>query len=118
MATRSTLLTKNLTATAVYWGTPASDGYGGRTFADPMEINCRWEQKQELFIDATGQQQISRAVVYLDQDVDLGGYLYLGILDDLDSAPIPEDVAGSYEIRGFSSIPSLRGDMNKRKAWL
>ena len=31
--------------TAVYWGSPQEDGYGGRTYAQPVEIQCHWQQK-------------------------------------------------------------------------
>lgn len=118
MATRSTLLTKNLLQTAVYWGTPVSDGYGGRTFSAPVEILVRWEQRQELFIDASGQETRSNAVIFPSQDVDLGGYLYLGDLDDLGSAPVPEDVATAYEIRGFEKIPNIKVTDYMRKVYL
>lgn len=118
---RSTLLTHNLKQTAVYWANPQSDGFGGRTFDDPIEISVRWEDRQELFIDASGQEKTSQAVVYLAQDVNLGGYLYLGSLSDLSSAeegdPLTNGVA-SYEIRGFRKVPDIRGERSLRKVWL
>lgn len=119
---RSTLLTDKLRQTAVYWGDPQSDGAGGRTFgsAYPIELSIRWEQRQELFIDASGQESTSKAVVYVDQDVDIGGYLYLGGLDDLSSAEEanPLTVDGTYEIRGLKKLPDIRADRFMRKAWL
>jgi len=36
-----------LRQTAVYWGSPVNDGYGGKTFAAPVEVQCRWMIKQE-----------------------------------------------------------------------
>ena len=36
--------------TAVYWGNPQNDGYGGFTFDTPVEIKCRWEEKSEVDI--------------------------------------------------------------------
>lgn len=117
---RSTLLTDKLKQTAVYWGSPQSDGAGGRTFDDPVELSVRWEQRQELFIDASGQESTSKAVVYLGQDVDIGGYLYLGDLDGLSSAEEgdPLTVGGAYEIRGFEKTPDIKADQFLRKAWL
>ena len=32
------LLTRFANQTAVYWGSPVDDGYGGKTYADP--VNC------------------------------------------------------------------------------
>lgn len=122
MSSKSKLLTHNLNQTAVYWGSPASDGAGGRTFgsAYPEEINVRWEQKQELFIDANGQEVRSNAVVFVGQDVDLGGYLYLGTLEDLSSAEEadPLTTRGAYEIRGLGKMPDLKAGRFVRKIWL
>jgi hypothetical protein len=117
---RSTFLTSNLRQTAVYWGGPQSDGFGGRTFDEAVEISVRWEDKQELFIDATGQEVRSNAVVYVDRDLDMGGYLYLGELDDLDSAEAadPFTLSNAREIRGWGKTPSLKNDISLRKVWL
>jgi len=117
---RSTLLTDKLKQVAVYWGNPQNDGAGGRTFDDPVELSVRWEQRQELFIDANGQESTSKAVVYLDQDIDIGGYLYLGDLDDLSSAEEgdPLTVSGAYEIRGSKKLPDIKADRFLRKVWL
>lgn len=117
---RSTLLTHNLKQTAVYWANPQSDGSGGRTFDDPIEVSVRWEDRQELFIDANGQEKTSRAVVHLAQDVDLGGYLYLATLADLSSAEEgdPLEVSGAREIRGYAKIPNMKVDAYLRKVWL
>lgn len=116
---QSTMFTHNLKQTAVYWGDPKNDGFGGRTFDAPVEISVRWEETSELFIDASGQEARSRAVVYVAQDVDIGGYLYLASLDDLSSAlEGPMQIEKAYEIRGFAKIPSIKADKFMRKAWL
>ena len=109
-----------LKQTAVYWGNPQSNGIGGRTFDEAVEIDVRWEQKQELFIDAAGQETRSNAVVYADQDVDMGGYLFLGELTDLSSIEEGDPLAvdGAYEVRGFGSTPNLKADQSLRKIWL
>lgn len=112
-------LTKNLVQTCVYWGTPAANGYGGYIYADGVEINARWEDRQEIFINAQGREDLSRAVVYVDTDVEVGGYLYLGELDDFDSSdPEPTENASAYMIKAFSKIPNLKGTDYQRKVWL
>jgi hypothetical protein len=111
-------LTRNLNQTAVYWGSPTPDGWGGTTFDSPVEMDCRWEEKQELFVDASGEQVLSHAVVYLSQDVDIGGYLYLGDMNDLDSTPVPSENSDAYEIRSFRKTPNLKATVYERKAWL
>lgn len=113
-------LTRNLKQTAVYWGSPVRGGMGGFSHADPVEIDCRWEDRQETFVDAKGQKQVSRSVVYLDQDVVRDGYLYLGDLDDLSSAEEGEPtlVDEAYLIRAFRKIPNRKATAFERKAWL
>jgi hypothetical protein len=105
---------------AVYWGNPQNDGYGGHTFDTATEIRVRWEDKQELFRDVEGREVLSSAVVYSEVDLDLGGFLYLGNVDDsgLDSDPLPKEVPAAREIKQFSKIPNLRGTKFVRKSWL
>lgn len=110
----SRYLAKNLLQTAIYWGNPVADGSGGYTFDTPVTIDCRWISKQELFRDAKGKERVSAAIVLFTQDVDLGGYLYLGTSTEAN----PNDVYGSYEIRSFAKIPSMKADAFLRKAWL
>ena len=97
--------------TAVYWGTPVNDGYGGYTFDDPVEILVRWEDKNVLFKDNTGRELISKAQVFIHSDytVEEEGWLYLGDLDDsgLDSASTPDEVDGAFQIKRINKIPPI-----------
>ena len=109
-----------LVQTAVYWGSPQEDGYGGQTFAEPIEINCRWEDRNQVMGTVTGNQLygfqlLSRSIVYVDRDLDEEGYLYLGTLADLecsegDSDGVyydPRQLPGIYIIKRFEKIPAL-----------
>jgi len=114
------LLTDKLKQTAVYWGNPQNDGAGGRTFDSPVEIDVRWEDRHELFIDGSGQEVRSNAVVFVAQDVVMGAYLYLGKLSDLSSgeAVDPLTIDNAHEVRGFGKIPDIKAERFLRKAWL
>lgn len=105
----ATSIEKNCKQTALYWGTPVKDGYGSFSYADPVEIYCRWEDKIEVITDSDGKEYVSKSQVYVLQDVDEDGYLYLGDLDDLDSAAeeSPETVTGAYRIQRFDKSPAL-----------
>jgi len=104
---------------AVYWGNPVNDGYGGRTFDEPVEIDVRWVEDAVLFVNVMGQEVRSSAIVYLGEDVDVGGYLVQGTLLDLSSADVdPLVVRGAQEIRGFVKIPNYSGTRYFRKAFL
>lgn len=111
-------LKKILRQTAVYWASPVNDGYGGFTFDDPVELDVRWEDVQQLFVTPQGEQKVSRAVVYVDQDMDIGGYLFLGNLGDLDSAQLPLPQDGAMVILGYSKSSDVAGKNYLRKVWL
>jgi len=113
------IITRMLKQTLVYWGTPVPDGYGGYTFAEAIEVSCRWEDKQELFIDPTGKEVLSQAVVYVGQDVDIGGYLYLGEESDLEYVHTdPKIIEGARQIKQFAKLPNLRVTEYLRTVWL
>jgi len=64
---------------AVYWPpAPNTGGYpDAGAFADPVEVACRW-------IDAPfNRQEANRSYLYIDRDVQSGGYLFKGSLADL-----------------------------------
>lgn len=107
-------LERNLKQTITYWAAPIPDGWGGYTFTSPTTISARWEDTQELFVNAQGKEEKSRAVVWLGQDVDIGGYLYNGTSTDEN----PKTVAGAFPIKSFSKIPNIKATKFERKAWL
>ena len=112
------LIARMCTQTAVYWGSPVADGYGGKTFDDPVEIKCRWENQVEKIswqgASKLGEEIVSRAQVFTTQDVDELGWLFLGDLDDLDDLvdssgeADPMAVEGAYEIKRFDKTPAMR----------
>ncbi len=111
---------RNLNQTAVYWASPATDGYGGFTWGTPIEIECRWVNKNVLVQKQNGDQLISQAMVQVNQDLDEQGMLYLGVLDDLTTAQKadPMTVIGAYAIQAFGKTPTMKADKFFRKAVL
>jgi hypothetical protein len=112
--------------TAVYWGNPQNDGFGGYTFDTPIEIKCRWENVQEINFGwfssgFPGNMFLSKSSVLVLQDVDLQGYLYRGTLSDLSSYDLtrPIDIPGTALIHRFDRIPMVRKtDEFVRIVWL
>ena len=107
-------LTRNLRQDATYWGKGAPDGFGGVAWAAPAAIKARWEDRQVQFTAANGEATVSRSVVYVDRDVELGGYLYLGTTSGAD----PTVITGAWVIQQFSKIPNLAATAFERKAFL
>ena len=102
--------------TATYWAKGVINGFGQMDYPKPIRISVRWEDKQKLFIDDTGEQALSSAIVYADSNIDLseGGYLFLG--ESTEVNPINEPKA--YKIKSVSIIPNLRNTRREVKAWL
>jgi hypothetical protein len=104
-------ITRNHKQDAVYWGTPSPDGFGGATFASPIEITVRWEDSNIQFMSPDGNVELSKAVIFAGQDVVIGGWIFLGTLDEVGSAnqDDPQLVDGASEIRAFNKTPNIKG---------
>ena len=77
------ILTRMLRQSAVYWGPPVDDGDGSFTWPEPEEINCRWEDVEGAVKDPMTHDVFNDSTVYVDRDVEVNGYLYLGSLSDV-----------------------------------
>ncbi len=116
--------------TAVYWGNPQNDGFGGRTFDEPKEINCRWEDKVEVNIGWVstgypGNIQLAKASVLVLEDLDINGVLWLGTLDELETKYSDDDIANpiridrAWAIHRVDKIPMVfKTDEFVRTVWL
>lgn len=109
------LLTKYCTQTAVYWGNPTEDGYGSMTYDAAVEISCRWEDIQQIMGTVMGNAivgfgDMSRSVVFVLQDLDRDGMVYLGELTDLTAGQLanPKSISDAHLIKRFEKIPSLQ----------
>jgi len=119
------IISRMLKQTAVYWapaendtGGVAVDDYGQPLYADPAELSCRWEDANEEFLSPDGQRRLSRAVVYVESDVRVGGLLMLGELADVTDSDNPRNNMDAHEIRAFFKAPNLRATEYLRKAVL
>ena len=74
----------------VYWANPVSDGFTGFEYDDPVQLYGRWEELNEVIMGPNGKELISQARVFLTQEVAEEGRMWLGSMDDLDSAPDPD----------------------------
>ena len=101
------VITKMRKQTAVYWGPPVEDGNGGFTYPSPVEIKCRWDGVDGTVIDPRTHDELNDSTVYVDRDVEVNGYLYLGNLADVAGSD-PEDVLTARKITGIQKIPNFR----------
>lgn len=99
---------------AVYWplgsadsGGSDYDNYGQPNYATPVEIDCRWHDKNEEFVDAQGMRVVSHSLVFVDRDVVLDGVLWLGELTDVSDLSNPLKNDGAWPIRRVDKIPDM-----------
>jgi hypothetical protein len=112
-------ITQSLIHTAVYWGNPQSNGYGGYFYDDPVEISVRWNDEQRKYLGKTKglttyTELISNAAIMVDQDLDLGGMIAQTTLNDLTSAEDPGD-NNAFEIKAIEKTASTSGDVYFRE---
>ena len=114
------ILTKMLKQTAVWWPLTSVgfDDYGQPIPSTPVEIKVRWEDVGEEFLDVRGTIQMSRARVYVDRDVELGGVLMLGELDSGVDEANPKENDNAWEIRRVEKLPNLRNTEYLRTCYL
>lgn len=91
---------------AVYWPPSENDDFGQPIPQEPIEIRCRWEDVQEEYQDLKGEKHVSNAIVYVDRELEIDGYLWEGKLSELESEEPVE--AGAYEIKKVNKLPNLR----------
>lgn len=100
--------------TATYWEVTGNDGFGGKTFSTPVSLNVRWQDVNEKFVNANAEEVVSMSKVFLEDDVTIGSFLYLGT--SVQSSPY--DQSSAFEIKSFSKIVTMDGIEYERKAML
>lgn len=102
---------------AVWWSHGAQDQYGDRTFADPVEIKCRWEARTGEYFNARGESNTSKATVYVDREMKVGDVLKLGELES-ETPDDPSEDSEALTIQGFDDIPDLKAKKHLYRAHL
>lgn len=94
---------------AAYWAPASLDTYGNPVHGSPVEIRCRWEDKQERKLNGEGEEILTASTVYVDRVLAIHGFLVLlddsGMPSGFDPDPV---VHGAREIQVFESLPNLR----------
>lgn len=102
---------------AVYWKQGPLGVTGQPTFLAPVEIDCRWEDESVEFLNNNAERLASKAVVYVDRDMQEKDVLMLSTLNSavLDD---PFDNANAFSVRGFASLPNFKATEFLRTAYL
>jgi hypothetical protein len=102
------LIKRMLRQDAVLWTFTGEDEFGNKTYADPVQIKVRWEDKTEQFLDRKGNTQVSRAQVYVDRKIEERSALWKGTLAEVESTADPFANDGAYEVRAYSEQPDFK----------
>lgn len=106
---------RNLLQTITYWAFDSGiNAWSDESFDTPVTLSGRWEDTVIRYMDLEGNEVVSDAIVYLNQDVTERGFLYLGE----SSASDPKEVQGAYPIRKYQKVPTFRLGDFIRKAYL
>lgn len=98
-----------------YWSIADTTGRAGKpSFNAPVAINGFWMERNEQFRDGQGRENVSQAIVRVDTDLALGGYLYNGT----SAEAVPTNEAGAYPIKSFDKMPNRHETTFLRKAFL
>jgi len=105
---------------AIYWAKsdPSHDNYGKPLYETPVEIDCRWEDTNELYVDSQGEQQTSSCTIMTLIDVMVGGFLMLGSLDSIIDTEHPGQNEGAWEIKSFTKVPDRKAKKFVRTAYV
>ncbi len=107
-------ITRRYNQKVTYWAVGSVDSSGDPTFATPVAINVRWEQRTVVFTTPVGEEKSSTDVVFVKQDMVEGDFLFLGT----STATDPTTVLAAKEIQGWSKLPQLVGSEFERRAFL
>jgi len=109
-----TWTTDNLRESITYWEPTEVDNFGDPSFAAPVGVKAKWEDRTELFINAEGREERSHSVVYVDTDLLKGGFL----LRDTSTVTDPLSVTGAFMIKDVRKISDFENVVHERKIML
>lgn len=108
---------KFLDEETVVWNPPTRDGVGGYVWGVPFQVYSRWQfssgnRAPTIVYSPQGTEILRIICVWLEQEVELGSYLWKGLLTD---APNPAD---AFQVRLLSKIRSIPTSNYLYKAYL
>lgn len=98
-------IARALNQTLTYWEpTGVSDTFGKPIWKNPVQLPCRWEDKQQEIVSKTGEEVISKSRIFLLSQMNINGYVFLGESSERD----PTKVDGAWEVQQVGTTPDLR----------
>ena len=108
--------------TLVYWARIGSDGFGKPTYDEPVEVACRWEDKQKQIITGDGRVVYCKGYILLAQPLTVSSLVFLGKLTDWEAMPtypaIPTVQQGVRELLLLNTTPDIKNQGAVYEAYL
>lgn len=93
---------------AIYWAkNPEPNEFGAVSWETPVEIKCRWEDKEGKVLNENDEITESMSTVYVDRPMKLGDKLKLGRMDT-NTPQTPGEDRLAFEIQGFEKLPNFK----------
>lgn len=109
------MLERAMNDVVTYWEkTGATDRYGKPILSAPVQIKCRWEDRQSQIVNKHGTEIISKSRVFAREALDIDGYVAKGVVADTDPSPLDN----AFEIQQVSTTPDLRSLKTLTTAYL
>ncbi|PHR87489.1 MAG: hypothetical protein COA78_37080 [Blastopirellula sp.] len=101
------------------WVVSGDDGFGGPVYAAPATMKARWSEGQQTFINESGDEATSQAIIHVERSIFLGDWIALGD-HRCDASPnnLTDTSAKAYKVRGFTSVSNIRNSTMVRKAFI
>jgi hypothetical protein len=105
---------------AVYWGPASLGAYGTKTFDAAVGVAVKWFERQDIYRKPTGEEAVSSAVVHVQDDMEVGGYIWRGSILALSVAEKanPQIVSGAKKIEAYEKTEVLSGGRYVRRVFL
>ena len=97
-----------------YWKKTGVDGYNEESYAAPVTLKARWEDRSSVVLNNFGVEVISMSRVYLAQDVIVDDYLMNGI----STATDPRKINEAFRVLNFRKVPDLTATNFERRAFV
>lgn len=114
MAFIKRILKKFQKQTLVYWQKMDSDGFGQPTYANPIQLPCRWESEDQEIVLPDKRKVVAHGYLLMSQYLTPGSIVFLGTLAQVNALPtIPERVVptfnqGGREVLKCDTTPDLQ----------
>ena len=103
---------------AVLWVMTGYGDNGQPTYSTAREIRVRWEEKTEEMTGVNTSKFVSKAMIYVGEDIPLRSILWLGKISQLTSITDPKLNDHAFELQRLDIIPTIKANKFLRIAYL